>query len=359
VSLINKMLRDLDERQASASERAGLAGQVRPLPPVRRFPWSRVLLVFAGVLAGAAGLWLILEGQRQLISATNAVSAQPVVAPAAQVPPAPTPEPAVIAMPALVVPMPNEDRETSVAVADPSPPASSVETLRLDVMLRQPPVERAVGGQRGADDHARTSIGSASAAIDKRSSEPSGLGAAEAEYRKAMMAYRQGRSSEAWTGMESALRLDGRHTAARQALLSLLIEQKRWPEAQSLAADGLALDAAQPGWAMILARLQVEQAQPADALETLARYAAHGARNPDYQAFYALLLQKAGRPKEAVERFRAATALRPGEGRWWYGLGVALDADQRPQEAREAFRQARDAGNLPPELAARLDQRLR
>jgi MSHA biogenesis protein MshN len=174
-----------------------------------------------------------------------------------------------------------------------------------------------------------------------------------------MAAFRQGRSSEAVPAFQNVLRLDGHHVAARQALLSLLMEQGRWPEAQTLASEGLAVDPAQPGWAMIVARLQVEQGQVAAAQETLARHAAHGERSADYQAFHALLLQKLQRPKEAVDRFRVATGLRPSEGRWWYGLGLALEADQRTQEAREAFRQARETGNLPAELATALEQHLR
>lgn len=339
MSLINKMLRDLDERQASVAERAGLAAnQVRALPPERRFPWSRVLLVLAGVLVGATGLWLLPDGR------PRPPAVPPMAAPASP-----------IAMPSLMVPMPAEERQ------EPAP--ARVESLQLDLRLSQPsappqPPAPVRGEPTGPAPiaTAKPLADAAPAAIDKRSHEGPGGGSAEAEYRKAMAAFRQGRSSEALPGFQNALRLDGHHAGARQALLSLLMEQGRWPEAQALASEGLGLDAAQPGWAMIVARLQVEQGQVAAAQETMARHAAHGERSADYQAFHALLLQKLQRTTEAVERFRVATGLRPTEGRWWYGLGLALEADQRPQEAREAFRRARETGNLPPELAAALEQ---
>jgi MSHA biogenesis protein MshN len=358
VSLINKMLRDLDERQATEAERAGLAGRVRALPPARRFPWSRVVLVLAGAAAGAAGLWLLLDSQ-------GMAPVTPNVRPASAVAPIPSPAvmpelPAqVFAMPALVVPMPNEERESTASAETASKPSPvSVESLQLDVKLSQLPVQRSEAAKPGAS--AGRSIGDTdTAAIDKHPHDAPAGNVAEPEYRKAMAAFRQGRASEAMAGFQAALRLDARHVAARQAMLSQLMEQQRWPEAQTLAAEGLALDAAQPGWAMILARLQVEQGQLADAEGTLAHHATQGARSADYLAFHALLLQKLQRSKEAVEQFRAAAALRPDEGRWWYGLGMALEADRRPIEAREAFRQARDAGNLPAELAATLDQRLR
>ena len=110
---------------------------------------------------------------------------------------------------------------------------------------------------------------------------------------------------------------------------------------------------------MALARLQLENGKLADAVDTLARHARHAEQNPDYQAFQALLFQKQKRSREAAERYRSALALRPTESRWWYGLGLALETDQKPQEAREAFLKAKETGNLPAELTAAVEQRLR
>lgn len=365
MSLINKMLRDLDQRQASAAERAGLAaGQVRALPPERRFPWSRSLLVLAGAVVGAAGWWLLSDGQtRTRMPVTLAAPAPLAPSTPAQPPAPPAAEPALpgpaVAMPALVVPMPGEEHEEHGEHDKPAA-AARIESLQLDLRLSQPPAPvRGEPARPEAPTRVRVPVDTVPAVIDKRPHDTPGGNSAEAEYRKAMAAFRQGRSSEALPAFQNALRLDGHHVAARQALLSLLMEQGRWPEAQVVASEGLAVDAAQPGWAMILARLQVEQGLVTAAQETMARHAAHGERSADYQAFHALLLQKLQRPREAVDRFRAATSLRPNEGRWWYGLGLALEADQRFQEAREAFRQARETGNLPAELAAVLDQHLR
>lgn len=344
MSLINKMLRDLDERQASAAERAGLASQVRALPRVRRFPWWLVLLMLAGVIVGAAGLWFVNDMQRP----------QPAAAPVLVVTSVPV-APVTVAMPALVVPMPAEEQEAMSPEAD----AAGIGALQLDVKLSQPAPIRSAPATPTVVASPKTVVDATPATIDKRPRAPPTDDAAEAEYRKAMAAFRQGRSSEALAGLQDALRMNGRHASARQALLSLLMDQRRWPEAQNLAADGLALDAAQPGWAMILARLQVEHGQLADAQETMARHAIYGERSADYQAFHALLLQRLQRPREAVERYRTAAELRPGEGRWWFGLGLALEADQRPQEARAAFQRAGETGNLPPELVAAVVQRLR
>ncbi|MBI4997208.1 MAG: tetratricopeptide repeat protein [Rhodocyclales bacterium] len=306
MSLINQMLRDLDEREASALERNGLAAQVRALPREKGFPWASVLPIAVGAGIAAAGIWL----------AHDASSPAPASAPSA--PPMPiAPSPAAMAMPVLVVPMPTEPPE---AVAEPAAQPVA-DALHLDYRISQPPraAEAPVAPVAAAPVPPAPSV-----QIDKRPLAPH-ANTAEAEYRKALAAHRQGRPGEAAEGFQGALRLDARHVSARQALLSLLLEQQRWPEAQAVAAEGLALLPAQPGWAMILARLQVEQGQLAAAEQTMATHAPHGERNPDYQAFHGLLLEKL----------------------------------QRPQEARAAFLRARDLGNLPPELAAAVEERLR
>lgn len=198
-----------------------------------------------------------------------------------------------------------------------------------------------------------------SAAVERSSRPPLAPEIAESEYRKAMTAYKRGAMTEALSGLRHALQLDPRHVHARQALLSLLVDQRQWKEAQTAAEEGLALDTRQVGWAMILARLEVEHGQLAKAVETLARHASHAERNPEYLAFHALLLQKSGKSREAAERYRAALTLKADDGRWWYGLGLALEAEGHPQEARIAYQRAKDSGNLPADLSGAVEQKVR
>jgi MSHA biogenesis protein MshN len=310
VSLVNQMLRDLDERQASALERKGMATQVRALPKEKRFPWASVLPIVVGVAVAAVGTWLAFDTNRQ--AAPKPIPESPV----ASIVPSVT----ALPMPTLVVPMPVEPEAVAPVVATAAP-----DSLQMDFKLSQVPQRvEPVAPEASASTPAPVSAPAPLARIDKRPLVPVGS-SADSEYRKALAAYRQGRPNEAAEGFQSALRLDARHVSARQALLSLLLEQRRWQEAQVVATDGLAQVGAQPGWAMILARLQLEQGQVAEAERTMATYAAQGERSADYLAFHGLLLEKL----------------------------------QRPQEARAAFTKAQELGSLPPELAAAIEQRLR
>jgi MSHA biogenesis protein MshN len=376
MSLINKMLRDLDARRAPAADRAQLQDMVHATQqrPGRALPW--VALAIAVMAAGGAGTWYWLAGR-----------SQPPAAAAVQVAaaPVPAPQPASAVPRAADVPSVVERRADAGASAAPAP----VAVARTETPRPKKEEVKARAGQAGAAATPRpaapapsvaskppaaapaavpaTAVAGAKPApppstepsIEKRPHTALASEAAENEYNKAIVALRRGATAEAVTGLQSALRLDMLHVPARQALLSLLLRQQQWGEAQALAEEGLSLDPGQVGWAIALARLQMENGRLMEATETLARHARYADRNADYLAFQALLLQKQKRYHEACDRYIAAVTLRPGEARWWYGLGVSLEADARPQEAHEAFVKAKDAGNLPPELAGSLKFHLR
>ena len=157
---------------------------------------------------------------------------------------------------------------------------------------------------------------------------PAGKGGreqSEADYRRAMTLVNGARVQEATDVLLDVLSRDGSHTASRQLLARLLIEQRRLDEAYAILAEGLALQPGQVGWAMTLARLQFEQGKVAEAERTMAAHRRHGERSPDYLAFHGLLLEK-------------------------------LD---RRDEARAAYLKARESGKLTPELAEAIEQRLR
>ena len=84
---------------------------------------------------------------------------------------------------------------------------------------------------------------------------------AENEFRKATVLLNQGRVAEAMDGYRLTLQQDGGHVAARQALVGLLLENRRIDEAQQLLQEGLSLNPDRSAYAVLLARIQVERGQ--------------------------------------------------------------------------------------------------
>jgi MSHA biogenesis protein MshN len=375
MSLVNKMLRDLDARRAAPGERAALPAAVTPLaarqePPRNKVVWLGVPMLVAGIVA-VAWWWLssttsssapVINPALPSVSAASSPPALAAVAPASVVapvdtfpaPPKPAPvepylriDPDLAALPAER-PLPR----AKSSVSAPPLPATAVATAPAAPVLPLRPAVPAMAKEAPAAPTTESSI-------NKQPRLPSSLERAEADYRRGLLAQRQGQADEAAARYQAALAEHAEHAAARQSLAALLIELRRYDEAEALLRKGIALPAVRLASILALARLKVERGQAAVALDLLLTNAVAGERSADYQGFAAALLNRVGRHHEAVERYQAATQLAPNEGRWWAGLGIALDAEGKSAEARAAYQKASGLPGLPAELALHVEQRLR
>jgi MSHA biogenesis protein MshN len=358
MSLVNKMLRDLDARRAGDSERAAFPSAVTPLA-AHQEPRRGVSRLWLGTVVVAAALGVAAWYGAQQIAATPSAALTP---PATAVPAAPVEAPSVAAadppahatgtaLPSLrladalsVVPAPVPGPQRKAVAQAPKVPERSAEPapprLPLVALPRVPAVP-------------------AEGRIDKQTRLPSAADRAESEYRRGVSAQRQGRIDEAAGSYLAALEDQPEHAAARQALAALLIETKRFDEAEELLRKGTELAPVRLASTLALARLKVERNGAPAALELLLKNSTAGESSPEYQGFAGALLNRAGRASEAVERYQAATRLAPNEGRWWAGLGIALDAAGKSADAREAYQKARSLPGLPADLAHYVEQRLR
>lgn len=368
MSVINQMLRDLDERQASEQERAGLPPRLRPLPPARarRREARRMLVLGIAIGAAVTGVAVALVMSLARTPAPDSTPPAQASAPALPLSPAPS-APLAQAGPSELTEMKLSTQIVKPAPGPESRPLAPAPAAAPQTAARPPaaapvappdrpvrvPVVPAVETAKGEPAPAEAGQ------IERRPRGGQARELADAEYRKGMQAVRRGDPAAALPPLRKALEFDPTLGQARQALLSVLVSQRLWPEAQQVAQAGLELDPRQSGWAVILARLQFEQGDTAGAVTTLENYAVHANADADYQSLFAFLLQKQQRPAEAAQRFQTALALRPNEGRWWFGLATAHEALGRSEEAREAYARARAAGNLPAELAALAEQKLK
>jgi MSHA biogenesis protein MshN len=182
---------------------------------------------------------------------------------------------------------------------------------------------------------------------------------ADAEFRRAITLTDHGHVSDAMAGYETALRLDPGHDAARQALVALLLEQKRNADAEKVLLEGLGNKPEHIGFTMLLARVQVERGALDQAIATLEKSLPLAAAQADYRAFLAALLQRNNRNDDAISHYQIALRQAPGNGVWLMGYGISLEAAQRKTEAKDAFKRALDTRTLSPELQAFVQQKLK
>ena len=411
MSLINKMLQDLDARGTAPGE--ALPSQIKPVAREPHGVNKRVLAAgVGGAVAAAAVVWF---GWQQL-HAPGAASALVVVKPAPAAVPVPAAAKAPPQMTSTITMLPAATPElASAPVAEPSatpapapapvvaeraaasePPApvkaearpakpearqasrdsaapkhkAAVDTAPAPLAYQsvapvEPDSEEARAVRRALAQElearqARKPFAPAKAVADSRNApgrNQSVSQRAEADYRRALASMQDGRMGETIAALESALRIDPGHEAARQTLVGLLIEAKRPDDAIRQLQLGLTQDPRQPALAMLLARLQIERG--GNGIETLTRTLPYAGANPDYHAFLAGALQRQQRHREAAAEYQAAVRSVPGNGVWWMGMGISLQAEKRNSEALEAFQKAQGSGVLSAELQAFVERQIR
>lgn len=355
MSLINDMLRDLEARRAEDLGRANLQGEIRPLPKAPSRAWGLPVLAGIGLVAIGAVAGVIVWRLSVPQPGAPAPIMPPVVdanAPLAGFDPA-----RYELRPALSLSLPVNEAKAPAAVpetkktepAQPSRPALPA----MPLPKTPSPLPAAASVAAPAVEAPRP------AQIERQPVLATPRERADAEYRQALAAQGQGRNGEAQELLRAALRHEAAYSPARQALLRLLLQERRNDEAMAVLAEGLEIQPTQLGWAMSLARLLVDKGDQAAAARTLARSWPHASASADYAGFYGHLQYRLGLAKEAVALYQTATRLAPGEGRWWYGLAVALEADGHGGEARDAFRRALASGNLNADLTALAEQRVK
>lgn len=373
MSLINQMLKDLDNRRAAEADRR-LPNEVRPLPAVRRQArWPIAIGVALVVVAGIA-VW-IGDGGALFRPAPLATMSAPIIAaapavavavPAAITPPALSPPPAaMVGLPSVATadPLPAEvapllPQPPTVVASDGGRPKEPV--LRLADTVRRPVAPVATPPVPAAPATvAVTAEIPAPASIDKQTRLPSQRERSDAAYRTATGLINQGRTETAAESLRTILHEDPAHHAARQLLARLLVDARAYDELRDVLSAGLERSPQQASWALLLSRLLVDKGEPEAALTVLQTPALVALGNADVPGAAGAILHRLGRHAEAESRYAEAARIDPAQGRWWLGLALAIEAQGRGRDSREALLRARAAGNLAADLQAFVDQKLK
>ena len=332
MSLVNRMLRDLDRRQASDAAPADVPpGQVRA---VRRSPgrhewfWRSVAALL--LVSVAWVVWVTYELRPHPALATPLAFAaaeeakrRPVESAPDVVKPAAEPEP----------------QRQAAAV----PPPAPLEFLKLAQLIETPiPEQPAPQPKSSAPRPAKgpLSLSVPPSNLSKRNRpRPADLDA-ESLFREGVAMLNQGRVTDAQQDFTAALKRHAAHEPARQALVSILIDRSQLDEARRLLEEGLAINPAQAYFATVLARIHVEQRNYAAAADVLNASREAGREDADYQVLRGAVLQRLGRHAEAAEALLSAVELKKQPAATWVALGVSLEATGKRAQAVEAYRRS-------------------
>jgi len=338
MSVINRMLVELDARRAPASPPArppaAVPVAVSPRRSVRRLP---VLVLLGACLASAAavGNWPAWFGT-----------------------PLRVPQPVAMAEPAVMLPVAAAPAPTVAPTAAPAGVSTAAPWAGLSYSLSPPRKATPARPRRMAAAALPTPLPPDAPVPSQVEKQPVALSAAQQAartYREAVDLAAAGSSTQAIDKALEALSQDAGHTSARQLAAVLMFESHRLDEARTLLGDGLAQGPQDPTLVLLMARLLVESGEHASALQWLDTLAAPGAEALGLRA--GILVQQ-GRVAQALPAYEAAVRLAPEHAPWWLGLGLALDAQGRGAEARLAFQRARALGSLRGDLLVYVEQKL-
>lgn len=357
MSVINKMLRDLDARraegaapshprQSSPSGMQGTASVPPPAqPPVARL--GRWLLLFLLLAASIAMAWFLGLGMSSLpaVAPPLAVVVEPPAS--APVPSASAPESAASA-PEEMAGIASETRPA----ATPEPPV--VRRKNMQTGLSSTGTPAAIAAEK-KEMKGRTHVTAPADTLSSVAGKPAGsavaplpalVASASAPAAKPLPQRRQAAAQEALAQAQAQWK-----AGSREAALELLRDAVA------------AVERAQPVDVTLLAQLASEQSRmelalgrPAAVLALLGRLEPVLSGQADLWAVRGNAAQRLGRHQESVQAYLAALQLRPGEPRWMLGAAVSLAALGKLEAAAQQAEQARALGPVNPEVLTYLRQ---
>lgn len=349
MSVINKVLRDLDKRQAQS-----VAGQVPPASVKtvttsgggHEWFWRIVSVLSLAALGWVA--WVVYQIQPRPIATELAHQAAEQAAR--------RPAPAIAKAPAAppVVQQPAQQVQAPPAQPEPMKFAYSIETPiatpapKAEARPAVPPKPRAET-KKPAPEKPR---------FERRDVAFTPVEKAEVEFRRGVDLLKRGRAAEADAAFRAALSADSKHHGARQAMVALRLERGDLDGASRLLREALAADPAQPEFAVALARIQVERSNLVDALAVLDGAAPAAEAYGEFHALRGTVLQRMGYHQHAADAYRAALRAQTGTPQVWLGLGISLEALQKRPEAAQAFRNALASGPVSSEVRTFAEQRI-
>ncbi len=373
MSVINKMLRDLDSRRAADTlpvqtreSRTGMASDTVIVNDSDRAGRRRgslhlgaVLTVSVMVLVGAAGAWWYLnqtEFLQRKVDQAKLVSPPVMNQPVISVAPGGEPVVVLSPLPAIV----NSDNALPKAAIEKPPVAPKLSVVASGAAQADisPKMDRALKAASSPTRSSRSdATGTPRAAPDRPMTErpvherPVTLATTTpaAAVTAPQIPQRRSPVLEALAQAQSLWR-SGSHQAAMDLLREALAAAERANPVGAPSGNHSELVLL----ARELARMDLIEGRAGPALEMLTRLEPALSDFADIWAIRGNAAQRLGRHQESVAAYLMALKLRPDEPRWMLGAAVSLAVQGQTVSAAELAEKARVGGVLNPEVAAYL-----
>ena len=350
MSLINQMLRDLEQRNSTSAKPSvpePLQVQKVALPNQSSKHgnlWWLAIVVICLALAVVQYYPYVIPATPLSTVTTPAQPAALQIAPAIAeqtLPVVPTQEP----QPPLENKLPTKTTITQEANAPINTPAATSKQSVTPKTSNSTPKKPAPNSQKQPP---------ASKIVSTDTTSQSGL--------SADTLYRQADSSPSGTLRKSLLRdaltLNPRHLAARKLLLQTLQQENASIELKQFLDESLELFPGDPGFTTALAHWQIKQKNADAAINMLESIDSRQNHDPQFLALKAAGYQQQHNYAQALPLYQELTHIQPDKAENWLGLAVCADNLQQPSRAIQAYQLALNKKTLNSDVVDYIRLRL-
>jgi MSHA biogenesis protein MshN len=366
MSVVNKMLQDLEARQSQTDE---LNADYQPPPKKPSKPWVLVLLA----LAITAIIFTLINKSQLFNKSQNAqmmtsVNSQPVVVAEAnkmlaapkkaqpQVLPQSTssqPSKANIEVVNTAVNMTLASNLVTEEIASPDKPKMAADNLTSlkNIETQDEQVETKNTLPLDTQTTAQQ-ISSFSMSDSSQDNNASSLKQRIAE------SLNNDNFDLAQSLLSELLATEPQNIKARKKSASLLFAQGNYSQSRQLLIQGIELHPTKGDLRLMLARLYVVQKEPSKAMDLLAEFYPSSNNQTEYLSYRAALAQQLKQTELANSDYQTLTNIESANAKWWLGLAITRDQLGEINKALQAYNKANSLGQLDASVNDFIQQRI-
>jgi MSHA biogenesis protein MshN len=158
--------------------------------------------------------------------------------------------------------------------------------------------------------------------------------------------------------LQELLETEPDNIKARKKLASLLFAQGNYTQSRQLLIQGIELHPTQSDLRLMLARLYMVQNEPSLAMNILAEFQPSRNNQSEYLAYRAALAQQLKQTKLAKKDYQTLTHIESDNAKWWLGLAIAEDQLGEMNMAIKSYNKASSLGQLQGSVNEFIQQRM-
>jgi hypothetical protein len=175
---------------------------------------------------------------------------------------------------------------------------------------------------------------------------------------KAHMASEQKNDAEVVRLLEKILLIAPLELRTRKQLATLLFSTNQLIKAQLILAQGIIHTPADSSLRLMQSRIFFKLGDNKSAFTVLSEHPYSALANDELVSFRAALAEKIGKYGNAQQDYQILVQRNPTDAKWWLGLGVSQDKQKLNKQAINSYQQAQSLNQLPQQVDSFLAERI-